>query len=101
MLLCGHCEGVFCSKNERFCHRFLGAAGRELFIQFSPIHRYLFFKVKYNFYMNEIILQQVKFARPCNGLGAIGHGKPGEDVFDMALGRVETDHQAVSDLLIG
>lgn len=46
-------------------------------------------------------LEQMEFAGASNGLGAIGHGEPGENVFDVELDRVQADHQLIRDLLIG
>ena len=48
-----------------------------------------------------VFLEQMEFAGASNGLGAISHGEPGENVFDVELDRVQADHQLIRDLLIG
>jgi hypothetical protein len=48
-----------------------------------------------------VFLEQMEFAGASNGLSAIGHGEPGENVFDVELDRVQADHQLIGDLLIG
>ena len=47
-----------------------------------------------------VFLEQMEFAGTSNGLSAIGHGEPGENVFDVELDRVQADHQLIRDLLI-
>ena len=49
----------------------------------------------------EYFLEEVEFARANNSQGAVCHGEPGENMFDMAFGCVETDDQALGDLLVG
>ena len=46
-------------------------------------------------------LEQVELAGTHNRLGAIGYHEFGQEMFDMAFGRVEANDHMIRDLLVG